>query len=356
MRPQLASSALRASLHPLLATNSLAIAQRECDSPGLAFEIVGEELLAHARAIGGGNVGTQAWLSKWWLIGLTQFDLVLSIDLDVDLLEVAYGRLYVLRGGVETYVRDTAHTWARELPIFMRSRYELLGAPDHMSPVNGGVLWFKPSREAFAAGLALIATRSFNEATGWNASGSLRAQMPAEYAAMSSINNSQAMRVDRWDFVAANGDQGLLTQVYILGRRSYRPLVGSRWSVRHHWGSGKPWQRGSCYMYYAQLGLVKVDDAANAMVAAPANASTAARLTLSKQPLRLVTPPPAGPPGSRCWPLLKSTAAILAQYDPTAPREMQRRQQGRRSERLPYHLGGSGLCVDGIQQPALRRG
>jgi hypothetical protein len=109
-------------------------------------------------------------------------------------------------------------------------------------------------------------------------------------------------------------------------------------------------------MYYAQLGLVKVDDAANAMVAAPANASTAARLTLSKQPLRLVTPPPAGPPGSRCWPLLKSTAAILAQYDPTAPREMQRRQQGRRSERLPYHLGGSGLCVDGIQQPALRRG
>ena len=94
----------------------------------------------------------------------------------------------------------------------------------------------------------------------------------------------------------------------------------------------------------AQLGLVQLNDA-------PGENTTT-------KPLRLVVPAPAGPPGSRCWPMLWKTAAraaILAQYDPTVAREVLLKKHGVRIERLPYHMGGNGACGDGVRQGALRR-
>ncbi|KAG8468516.1 hypothetical protein KFE25_013599 [Diacronema lutheri] len=339
----------------LIVTNAPEAVRAECPQPSVQLEPISAEyvkLVSRTRA----NPRDRGWLAKWWATGLTRYDLVLTLDVDIDLFELSEAHEWARAGGREGYLRAIAAAWSTELPRFVASPMRLLARPDFSAPVNTGILWIKPRRDDFMLGVALIARDNFTSARGWNSSGTVRELMPAQYLRdpLLRLNDTQAVRGNTWAFTGGDVDQGLFTMVYVMRARAYAALRG-RVYVKHNWAGTKPWQHAACFGFYAALGLVELR-----AVPAPAPMPTPAGdqprpgahapARLADPPLRFV-PDVRGPPGSKCWPRLREQAEKLAEWrmSDTAKRHIP-------PEQLPVSAGGFGRCrKGGVKQYLLRR-
>ena len=206
---------------------------------------------------------------------------VLFLDLDVDL-------------QFETNAQALRrHDVAGKLEAFRRDASCLLrAAPDHGTPVNTGVMLLKPTRRMYERGLALLRTRSFDTARGFNGTGSLRKALRATVAHAGrsrGVRKSYAFKNDTWDFTCAateldpptadrpalglichsharapccnsggSEDQGLFTTLYLAQdppRFCVPTTLDRQLRVRHFWSpSAKPWgQFPSCKRYFEFL-------------------------------------------------------------------------------------------------------
>lgn len=197
-----------------------------------------------------------AVMLKWQMFALTQFDLVLYADVDVDLAP-SRGRLPAPR---EFNATATA---------FLLSSALVVSSPDHASPSNTGVLLLKPRRWLYNAALHLMRRGSWTTQRGFDGVGkpirlfgyrpALLAQLEAGMLdgskegsrrlpgmqASSLLNRTEMMRGNTWAFTGGNLDQGsfwhLLYHVHGVGTWARR---SGSWSVDHFWGPMKPWTKG----------------------------------------------------------------------------------------------------------------
>ena len=116
-------------------------------------------------------------------MALTQYDLVLHCDNDVDIFPS------------ELQPGPVAELWLRMVPTLMRSKrghlvdgrseyhltkggrrpgVRLLGMADHESPLNGGVLLLRPSWAMFVDGMRVLRRCDFNRSHGWDRVGAPR--------------------------------------------------------------------------------------------------------------------------------------------------------------------------------------
>jgi len=98
--------------------------------------------LRRHEVLGGWRKLGWAVLLKISVMALTDFDLILFADLDVD-----------VRPGSFSIAE-----WRSSTRSFLQSRAEFVGTSDHESPVNTGLWLAKPSTSAFHEGLALLRT------------------------------------------------------------------------------------------------------------------------------------------------------------------------------------------------------
>lgn len=275
-----------------------------------------------------------AWLSKWAMVGLTRYALILHLDLDIDL--VLPGRGWP--GGAREHLRHTARIWAEVLPRFIGSGARMLASIDGSAPVNMGSVWLRPSAALFAEGVDVLTRCQFSLERGFDKAGTpgellakslLRIRSPLTNRTMA---ESEAVRSASWNFVAASSDQGLFSFVFAM-RAGAAPLLllASRADsvALHFWGRLRPWREGhpSCPAYYEALGMLAPSDAnANAGHevgdrGVAADVGTGERLpTPARQQQtrkwRLVVatgmPPRPEYARSTCWPRLVAQAVILA--------------------------------------------
>ena len=172
---------------------------------------------------------------KWQFVGMTQFDAVLFLDHDTDMMprEVRPERLRA--------------RWQQMLPLFLMSRGKLrvdgnrsaglrvLASADASSPVNTGVMLIKPARWLYRDGVSVLSACTVNQTHGWGlvgkprglhlrpryfsatAGGSTTArpqqvELRKWYSSNPSLTN--AHKFNSWDFVAAAEDQARRTRVH----------------------------------------------------------------------------------------------------------------------------------------------
>ncbi|KAG8459112.1 hypothetical protein KFE25_002519 [Diacronema lutheri] len=311
------------SAHVVISTNLPAATVRaECPQDNIVFVALGEELVRLARTFShtafdreaalrhfqrehrgrlnelgyalGGPARAEydaGMLLKWAFVGLTQYDLVLHTDLDVDL-------------GLAGATDAQARVWATELPPLLESRERLIASLDGSGLINGGALLIRPSQRLYADGLALLRTNSFSPKLGFNASGRPAAIVPLGLQRAAdplnrsrSMRDSYALRADDWTFVGAAADQGLFPLVFAVRHRALRLARRADFTVHHFIGRKKPWsKRASCPAYWAGLGLIERAPAHDRVGGAP-------EYTL------VPTERAPGPFGSACWPYLRRRAA-----------------------------------------------
>mmetsp|Transcript_43275 Transcript_43275/g.100290 ORF Transcript_43275/g.100290 Transcript_43275/m.100290 type:complete len:384 (+) Transcript_43275:151-1302(+) len=195
----------------------------------------------------------RALLVKWALVGLVKYDLVLSIDNDVDFFEV--GRRSPQ--GVDAYMMAAARAWAVEVPAFLKSPARMLGTPDFESPTNMGMVWLKPSTAYFEEGVALLRTKLFSPELGFNNSGRPRDLMSPHMANTLPMNATRLVTLNTWNIVAGASDQGLYTLIFTMRHNALQLTKRDDYELHHFWSSSKPWVRqGSCLPYFYQLGLI----------------------------------------------------------------------------------------------------
>lgn len=195
----------------------------------------------------------RALLTKWALVALTRYELVLSLDNDIDLYEV--GRRNVL--GMSAYLSNAARVWATELSKFRDSPARMLGTPDAESPTNMGMIWLKPSRAYYDEGIALLRENRFSVELGFNSTGRPHDLMPPDIATDEAVAKTRMMWLNSWNIVAGSSDQGLFTLIFTMRHRALMLTSRPDYQVHHYWSSSKPWMRiPSCLPYFYALGLV----------------------------------------------------------------------------------------------------
>ena len=171
---------------------------------------------------------------RWQFVGMTQFDAVLFLDHDTDMMPRDV-RPELLRA-----------RWQQMLPLFLMSRGKLrvdgnksaglrmLASADACSPVNTGVMLIKPARWLYRDGVSVLSACTVNQTHGWGlvgkprglhlrpryfsatAGGSTTARPqrvdPKWYFSNPSLTN--AHKFNSWDFVAAAEDQARRTRVH----------------------------------------------------------------------------------------------------------------------------------------------
>jgi hypothetical protein len=170
---------------------------------------------------------------KWQFFALTQFDVVLHIDTDIDALPL------------EVDPQRVTRRWLPRLDLFLRPRQQLsvdsvqggdgtgmrlLGVADHSSPLNGGMLLLRPSARLFAEGMRVIRRCRTNRTHGWELVGPPHSlgltprffSLPAGGSTRSApyhvangywfvpLNETVAYRSNEWSFVDGVEDQGFL--------------------------------------------------------------------------------------------------------------------------------------------------
>ena len=116
---------------------------------------------------------------KWQFFSMTEFDVVLHVDADIDVMPIELQPSLVLT------------RWRESLPVFLLPRrlmrvdglrrsarssagMRLLGQTDFTSPLNGGLLLLRPSAALYKDGLAELRRCHFNRTHGWGLIGAPR--------------------------------------------------------------------------------------------------------------------------------------------------------------------------------------
>ncbi len=162
----------------------------------------------------------------------------LYLDADVDLSKSRIDRRSTILQRLPAYIADLE-----------ASPCQLRATPDHSSPINDGVMLFKPSTDVYEEALALMQRGDFSLREGFDQVGRVREviRRPAH-----GVNKSKAYRLDTWDFVCSGGSQGIFSHLYMVRRPAGAFCTPTDWyvRVRHYWAGDKPWNWRGCASYF----------------------------------------------------------------------------------------------------------
>ena len=176
----------------------------------------------------------RANLIKVAVFGLTGYDKVVYLDLDVFLTQI---------NGRETDV---------DQGLYQKTEEQLVAAPGSAAPMAGGQLFIRPTRAAFALMVKLM-NEGFSKARGWGNRGWLVGEAGGSVA-WPTVDCERLphycgdeMRRDKWVFFDAAGDQGLIYATFNNGLESYKEEASYDNFMKEcpsiHWyGVGKPWE------------------------------------------------------------------------------------------------------------------
>ena len=201
-------------------TNNVSLVREECSVVGkllrvLPFEANFSQLVdrwhasAHHNIRGGGlvrkNRAMKTNLLKWQYVGMTEYAVIYSSDLEVD--------HFFNRSVMESH----ANQWPLKLHRFRHMPSDLLATGDFESPFNGCTFLLKPNRRLFQVGVQVLETLRFNLTHGFNLSGRPHDLLLARDRVRFRL--ARAVQRNTWDFVGGNTDQGLFTYIYLMRER-----------------------------------------------------------------------------------------------------------------------------------------
>ena len=201
-------------------------------------------------------------LLKWQLVRHEEYQLIFLTDTDVDVLDSHYARseqeylMYLQRAwetGLSALLGPSAVTGQVKAPTRYPNRTQLVANPDFESPLNAGVMLFKPSAATYRRGVAALNTMRWNLTHGFELAGSPCDGVPKK--AISAFA-SYGIRRCSWDFLGANTDQGLFWYVFAVLRHSAARSRVKSYAVKHFWAYYKPWRQTSsfwCRRWYTFL-------------------------------------------------------------------------------------------------------
>lgn len=175
-------------------------------------------------------------LFKWGLFALTQYDVIVFADIDLELLPFS-----------EVDLTVAASAWRLALQRFFHQRELLVVAePDPYSPFNGGLMLMRPSPEVYQEGIEVLRACRFNRTHGWELSGVAPSQVMVQGTPVA-MNPFLRGRLP-WDFGGASSEQGfffhmlyLRRQLGAYGAQGKEAAHGERLVTRHFWSGIKPW-------------------------------------------------------------------------------------------------------------------
>ena len=188
---------------------------------------------------------SSANLIKWQALSLIMYRAVLLIDIDVDLFLHSGGMLPMI-GTPERAVLD--ETWNHHFLSFLNSSDQLIVTADVTSPITGGIILLKPSLSIFERGRRVIEQRQWSELYGFNHVGKPRDLLQH----VEEAHKSRMWRHDTWNFVTADGDQGLFVYIYLIKMSgNVRWRKRSKLTVNHFFYGHKPWRPATrCARYF----------------------------------------------------------------------------------------------------------
>lgn len=200
-------------------------------------------------------------LLKWQLVRHEEYQLIFLTDTDVDIFDGHYVK------SEQEYLMWTRQSWAAGLDALLgssqvrqakgRTRYangtQLVANPDFESPINAGVMLFKPSAATYRRGVDALTSMQWNLTHGFELAGSSCAGLPQK----TMMNfKSNGLRKCSWNFLGANTDQGLFWYVFGILQHSVVRSRLKEYYVKHFWAYFKPWRQTSdfwCRRWYAFL-------------------------------------------------------------------------------------------------------
>jgi hypothetical protein len=248
-------------LDVLIITNMVELAQHECPNARVVpfnrglVNMVSQWDTRSTRLDRGSRVTSSCpfnTLLKWDAVSPRHYRTgtrsVLYLDSDVDagwMTSVAALKRYRFLQKLEEFEHDQT--------------CDLRATPDHMAPVNTGIMLLKPSKSMFAEGMAVLRTRAFSLSTGFNGTGPPKEALAATVSgphAQPLVMKARGYWTNSWDYVCGDGDQGLFSAMYQA--RHQRFCVPKYWDkelrVHHFWGGDKPWYNPpSCARYFMFL-------------------------------------------------------------------------------------------------------
>ena len=275
-----------ARAEPLILTNQTAIVRAICPGVRLVEPDQTVSRLAqrwaqtHGHAFdppsGGSDAFTLANLQKLQLLNEAEYDALLFTDGDV-MLQSAQDSAAV--------VQKVRQLWRTRLPRFLGDAgAEILGSPDVMAPINGGLWLAKPSRAAYETATAMLQRNVWNVTHGFDLIGEPRSLWPSINASCNEpqrVNSTIFLGANNWHCVGCGTDQGALFYIFhVLRNGTYRQTDGTRsdMQVAHWWSHPKPWEVRDSHGLGQRLeyfnSLVLGDDLVNAS-SATANSSEA---------------------------------------------------------------------------------
>jgi len=159
---------------------------------------------------------------KLWYLGLVQYDMIFYMDLDIDVARV-----------VPSQVLNSVLTFHR-LPV------AIAAAADWASPINTGIMLFRPSATRYRQMLKLLKTGIFDGST-FNGTGFGRVGRPKQLLSGPLPSNYMSTRMfthDSWDTVSGDSDQGFFTWYALLDGASQMRTM----KVNHFWAADKPFR------------------------------------------------------------------------------------------------------------------
>ena len=197
---------------------------------------------------------------KWQLGRHIEYKLIFLTDTDVDILDGHYTsteRLFLLHmhqswaTGLDALlgpskVRQVTESFRGQLktPVRYPNGTQLVVGPDMDSPLNAGVMLFKPSAFAYRRGIQALNFMQFNLTHGYELAGTSCAGLQKKTLTAFS---SQGLRRCTWDFFGAATDQGLFWYVFAVVMRATARNRIKGYAVKHYWAYYKPWKQGSNY-------------------------------------------------------------------------------------------------------------
>ena len=189
---------------------------------------------------------------KWQLFSLKGYDAVIFADADLELMPLS-----------ESRPARVAQAWVDAMTgLLANGAVQLVGAPDTLAPLNGGLMLLKPSSQLYHEGLDVLRACQFNRSVGWEHVGQPRSLDVLPHgltygtsadggpSALSSeqflrrLRSTRAYRTNSWDFPSADIDQGFF--FYMLFVKHHLGAFGVEGAscplMRHWWSAWKPWR------------------------------------------------------------------------------------------------------------------
>ena len=261
------SPVLDGAAEAVVLTNNLTWARGECRTPSVRFIAADPTLELLVRQWGQlhkpgaskkrSRPPRPVTLMKWQLFALTDYDAIFYHDVDVDPFLHTNGR----PPSEGTPLFDPfASSWLRGYEAFLRSGTELLALRDPHIPINTGTMLLRPSERVHAIGMRTLQAMRFNFTHGFNLSGRPRDVLPFKQMARADVKrlrDSRMSRMNTWDVVCGDADQGLFVHVFLVvlrGKTFAYPVRDNGFRVHHFFALHKPWgKKTRCLKYYAFL-------------------------------------------------------------------------------------------------------